>query len=426
MIFVTLPHYSTDRLWLAAFQANLSMGLYFASLYSGLEAAIRSKRAPWWRALSIVACAASVFAYEVVAPLFLLNPFLEIRQRRYRDSRPVVRLRNALPSLTITIVVLGLAFLYKSAHSNRVVIDRTYGSHIWWLIGESLTMNYVELGLDLPQKLVLILREYLTRSAVAVAVALGAVVFISCLHTTSSSSFATIKRSSWLALTLLGLMLSLCGYLTFLTTAHVAFTASGINNRTAIAAALGVALAFTGISGLASTLLRAPGSRHRFFALATALFCMSGSLINTTIAMFWTEASREQRAVINSIRSEFPSLPARTTLLLDGLCRYRGPGIIFETHWDVGGMLQVYYRDPSLSGDVITARTAVHKAGVSTGIYGDTTDYDFSDKLLVYDVRRKGQQQLPDHDTALDYFAQPGRIGARCPDGVEGFGAPVF
>src|SRR5262245_26181509 len=38
LIYALLPHYSTDRFWLGTFQANLSLALYFLSLYAGLRA----------------------------------------------------------------------------------------------------------------------------------------------------------------------------------------------------------------------------------------------------------------------------------------------------------------------------------------------------------------------------------------------------
>jgi len=37
LTFALLPHYSTDRFWIAAFQANLSICLYFVSLYADLR-----------------------------------------------------------------------------------------------------------------------------------------------------------------------------------------------------------------------------------------------------------------------------------------------------------------------------------------------------------------------------------------------------
>ena len=38
LVYALLPHYSTNKLWMAAFQIGLSMTLYFLSLYADLRA----------------------------------------------------------------------------------------------------------------------------------------------------------------------------------------------------------------------------------------------------------------------------------------------------------------------------------------------------------------------------------------------------
>jgi hypothetical protein len=74
LVYGLLPHYSTDRFWVAAFQANLSMALYFTSLHAALRA-LRTRHARrWtWKLLSLACLLGSTLAYEVALPLFLFS-----------------------------------------------------------------------------------------------------------------------------------------------------------------------------------------------------------------------------------------------------------------------------------------------------------------------------------------------------------------
>ena len=58
LIFGLLPNYSTDRVWIAVFQANAAMALYFLSLFADLRfAASPGARAWLWKALAASALA---------------------------------------------------------------------------------------------------------------------------------------------------------------------------------------------------------------------------------------------------------------------------------------------------------------------------------------------------------------------------------
>src|SRR6266571_2120994 len=74
LVYAMLPHYATNRFWAAAFQANTSTAFYALGLYAGLRA-LRSCPAAvvGWLAVASLAILGSLFAYEVVAPLFVLN-----------------------------------------------------------------------------------------------------------------------------------------------------------------------------------------------------------------------------------------------------------------------------------------------------------------------------------------------------------------
>lgn len=215
------------------------------------------------------------------------------------------------------------------------------------------------------------------------------------------------------------------GYALFLTNANALVHPTGIANRIAIASSIGVALGMVGvISGIARV---APGPlRSRVFAAVVCLMCASGVLILNGIARFWVESYQEQQEVMVGIERNFPELAGDTVLILDGVCPYRGPAIVFESNWDLAGMLMTRFDDRSLQADVTTANLTVAEDGLHTVLYGAIhSHYPYGQHLLVYDAARQRATRLPDHASALTYFGDSA-AGAHCPAGEEGFGVPIF
>jgi len=201
------------------------------------------------------------------------------------------------------------------------------------------------------------------------------------------------------------------------------FTATGFENRTAIGASLGVAFIFSGTSIWLGALVKA----HRAFivSLLIALLCGGELLVTSTLGSFWAAAAERQKLVLDSIQHDIPILPPNSSLLLDGVCPYIGPGIVFEGHQDMTGALHMRYRDPSLWADVVTPRLHVREDGVETIIYGRDRFYPYGN-LKVYDFRRRKALDLPDLKSALAYFGKMGPAQSFCPEGNEGDGVPVF
>lgn len=426
LVFVVLPHYATTRLWYAVFQANLSLCFYFVGVHAALTARASSTRSAAWRIASAAALGASVMAYEVVAPLFVLIPLLEEWVGR-RVSRPRDRLRATVISAVVVMAVLGASFAYKSAVSNRVVVDNSdYGQYVRWLLSSALSTNLVELGWRLPVKAAAVLRDHADRVNVTATLSIGVVAFVGLLHAARTSSVAALTRSTWLAMSAGGAILLVLGYATFLLTSHVGFSVTGMNNRTAIAGAIGVALTFVGVWGAAVSLLPSQ-VRHGAYALGIALLCVACSLVTTTVATFWAEAAVEQRRLVAQLRSDVPSLPPRSVLLLDGVCPYRGPGTVFETDWDVTWVLRLSYEDSTLVGDVVRPTSTIGPDAVTAGIYEAATRYPYGARLLVYDVDRRTLERLPDGEAARRYFEASRRTSRpSCVPGVEGSGAAIF
>lgn len=112
LVYVLLPHYSTDRFWIAAFQANLSIALYFLSLYADLRVLQAQAARMWtWKLLSIACLLGSTLAYEVVLPLFLLNVVLVwYRARKLHGQEGAGRGRPKIWANASTLLVINLLY----------------------------------------------------------------------------------------------------------------------------------------------------------------------------------------------------------------------------------------------------------------------------------------------------------------------------
>jgi hypothetical protein len=98
----------------ATIQVTLSMTLYLLSLYADLRATRSTSTGSWgWRGLALAAMVASVLAYEVVLPFFLLNPVLvTVRARRaVRVGGSPVPTAVRLPALLATTALVLLPVL---------------------------------------------------------------------------------------------------------------------------------------------------------------------------------------------------------------------------------------------------------------------------------------------------------------------------
>src|SRR5262249_51324121 len=109
------------------------------------------------------------------------------------------------------------------------------------------------------------------------------------------------NQSALMKLILSGLLVFAFGYAIFLTNYNIIFTPTGIGNRASIAAAVGIAIFWVGGFGWLSSLLRARYWKQRVFCALITLLCVTGFLINNTIAKFWTAAYRQEQIVLADI-----------------------------------------------------------------------------------------------------------------------------
>jgi hypothetical protein len=409
LVYALLPHYSTDRFWVAAFQATLSMVLYLLSLYADLGA-LESRRLRWWvwRAVGVLSLIGSGLAYEVTLPLLLaLNPLL-LWHRAQQLSRSTTAARITrtrwLLLLAGNVAALTLVVAYKALVTVRVNVEMDFVSHVAGLVAGAVRVNYGTYGLGLPYLIWWILRHRPDLPTLAVAGVLGLVIFTYLWHVTRWSRSALPNKTTWLKLIGLGVVVFGLGYAVFLVNADVWFTSASLGNRIAIAAALGVALTLVGGLGWASGLLMGKQARGDLFCMLITLLCMSGFLVTNTLGLFWGEAYRRQQQIISDVRQVLPALPAGSAVILDGACLEHGGAYVFTGGRDVAGIMAIVYHDRSLRATSIDQDARVAESGVLISTYRRETIYPYGERLFLYNVEQKKVYRLINAAAARAYF----------------------
>jgi hypothetical protein len=435
-IFALLPQLSTVRVWYAAFQVPLSLLFFLGSCLCELRAARDGSAV--WKVLSLGALIVSLSLYELFAPLFIAAAAIAtaIRGKRRGANDFGSWLRAAIPQLSNVVITVG-ALLLKAAVSDRVIRSDTPIATAKYIVHEFLRLDYdwrVDYGLNAKAGLVVnfwhtiaLPFRSLTRlpasdiwfEALFAGLLIAAIVF---WRLRSGGPSVAGARSS-LLLVATGFAVFCLGYAVFLASGHLSFSPAGIGNRTAVAAALGIAAIIVGLAHLAA---RATPSRvqAQVFAAILAMVAALGSVAMSEIGHHWVVAYAKQQAILRSARSDLADVMPNTTIILDGVCPYDGPGIAFETSWDVAGALTVALGKP-VSGDVVSPRMTVTDSGLATSMYNAPTLYAYGPRLLVYNPQRHSVVRLESAADARRYFAQPNRFEAPCPTGFVAHGVPI-
>jgi len=415
LIFASLPHYATDRFWLATHQITLSMALFFLAFYASARCAEAPGVGRWpWLLLAAAAMLASLMAYETFAPLFLLVPAIAWLPRALHfEPRARLDLRRH-PWLWPFLVHLGVfgaialaAFLAKVEIYGEDRLWHGDAAH-WigamaWLIKGVLRAAFLDQGAMLPMGVATLLRDHWRPEAALIALA-GFAAISAYLLAVRRRSFQPWRRWQVLALGGFGLLVFFAGYAAFANNFRIGFSPTGLANRVSMAAGVGVAMIALSCAFLVEGLL--PVRWRRWGApLLVSVGCSLGVLINGTLGVLWGEAAQVQRSVLAQLRANLPELPAHTTLLLDGVCPFVGPGPVFESFWDLRGALQILYADPSLQADVVKPNVRVGESAITTTLYDTLLRHYPYGRLLVYNVRQGKAWQLTDYPSALGYFS---------------------
>jgi hypothetical protein len=430
--FALLPQLSTIKLWFAAFQITLALFFFLLSCLAELRWA--RGRGAGWKLLSLAALVASLSLYEIFAPLFVAVAAAAGMLRWYR-ARPVGLAARALclaPALP-NMVFVAAGLLLKAHASARA--DPLTLSSLLRTAKTLLRPDYdwrIDNGLNVVAAPLINFGDAALRPLAAPFHALGsndgaapllAALAIAAIVAWRMRGAELLSRSRARLLVGIGLVVFALGFALFVTSRAVVFSPAGLANRTAVAAALGVAAVFVGLAHLAARIVPA---RYASVALVAGMAIMAGGagLRGSEVDRHWAGAAAKQRAVLRHARSALARLPAGSTVMLDGVCPYDGPGVVFETNWDTGGALSLAL-GRTIRADAISARTAVRADGIATTIYGVETLYPYGPLLFAWNPARGWLASLKDMAAARRYFARPGRYAAACPRGYVGHGVPI-
>jgi hypothetical protein len=432
-LFVVMPHYSATRFWVVAHPINLSMALYFLSVFAELKAIEERDpaRIASWVVFWVAALTSGLLAYEQLLPLAVATPLLTWWHGRHLADgvgfRPIHRRFPVILAATVVALVPVIAF--KMSHTSRLSPLPPYDQIRWtvWYFSGALRDAYVEFGVKLPLVVWRSLRDHWDPAAVLFAGIAGVLAYFQIRRTTDHSSEELGSTRLAAALILVGGAVFVAGFGLVMITTMPVTSATGINNRLAIVATTGVASSFVAVVAWICGRL-SHDMRVRAFSGAMALLIGANVLVVSTLGSFWAEAAREQYRLLDNIRTRFPDGPPGRVFLLDGTCPYIGPGIVFNSSWDLRLALTWIYRREGGDVDVVTADTNVEGNGVRTSMFRGFIQhvYPYGD-LYVYRPQQRVLSRLSDYEAARQYFSGPGRdYEERCPPGQAGHGAGVL
>lgn len=423
LVYSTIPHYATNRFWVDAFQINLSAACYLVSLLASLRA-IRSPAPALvaWLAVALAGLVASLLSYEVVFPLFALNAALVLWAAR-RSAAPERVLRSAR-------LVAGLLLLVMlSAGVAKATVVAEHGQngyglgfqsgllhHVAYLVSGVLKLNVGTYLLALPYVLWWIVAHQLTTAA-AVAAAVCGVIAFGYIRFLARRESSIASRDPWRALVAIGLVAFVLGYAIFVTNQYVLFRSAGIDNRVNSAAALGVAGVLVGAIGWLTSRLK----RERqalVFSATLACAVAAGVFVIDTMGSSWSQAAREQRAIVSGIARATGETPRWRTLILDTVCPEDRPAVVFADQSDLQAALRMRFDDDSLDADVAAERLRATSRGLALDMdYIDhiiTRTYPYAPGLVVFQPARGRLYRLR-HRAAASAYLRDSRPAFECP-----------
>jgi hypothetical protein len=387
-----------------------------------------------WKSVSLWGLLMSTLTYEYAVPLFLLNPVLTWYRAR-RVCGPAAGRRRvwrhwlilAFASLAMLVVVA----VFKLLTTDRLAQHPFSTDQVVWFVETAKAGAYYQLatlGLYLPRTAWQLFNAHpgLGIATLAVATFCLSLVYVYHLARRSAGGGLPSRRCLGALVAAGAAVYVLSSAIFFMTHGDLQATPTGQGNRTAIATAGGVALFLVGASGLVSTLLPVGRLQASLFSTLIAIACTAGVVIINSLAVMWVAAAEEQYAVLNDIQGHFPSLAPGTVLILDGLCQYKGPAVVFEGGtWDLTGAIWMRYGDASIKADLVTPRLSVTKDSIVTQMYGYTLHYPL-EAVLLYNLAQGKAYRFAHAEAAQQYFAtfNPD-LTSGCPEGVPGYGVPV-
>ena len=429
LIFALLPQLSTVRVWFAAFQIPLSMLFMLVAMHAQLSA--RRSAPVQWSIVAVIATALSIAAYEIFiliiagfAAVLLLG---DLRARRIRGSADWRR--GIAPAAVLATTLSGgmLKLLSARAAESKDIhhyIGLAYGL-FWpgydWRINSGLNLFA---GTSFYSWV--LLRDWASSLAALFTGRAGAAITVVALLIASLAwwRLRVPDEGEWKPkrVLVMGVAAFLLAHAIFVFTGAIVFAPSGIGNRTLVAAAVGFAITLVALFELVS-LSASPRHARTLFTGLVVLTSVAGTARVELIDRYWAEAPEYTREILRAASVDLRNLPEGSTVILDGVCPYHGPAIVFETYWDVSGALSIV-TGRNLRGDAVSPRMWIVANGIKTSVYDEPQFFPFGATLFVYNPRLRVLAPLPDQASARRYFGRPGRW-TKCPVGYPGQGVVI-
>jgi hypothetical protein len=424
LVYALLPHYSTTRFWLSSFGANLSILFLFLNLYAGLRyISVKngSAQKKWlWLFVSSFSTLACILTYELAMPLFSVNLFIFWAEFK-RETNPKLRFNvDALLVCNVLLLMGGIAYKFLLSERTGGFVG-SYTSHVARVIRATIANDYWTYGVKIPVLMWKILKSYYNSRLLFTAAILSSVSFVYLFKIKG----AFLKPHVWLKIVAVGIVVYFGGYAVFLTTKNFQISSTGLSNRIAVAAAIGVAICFVSGAGLLCSFIKNGRVRNAVFSLVLAGLVFCGYIINCTISRFYADSYVQQQAVLDSIYTYVPELNKDNTLILDGMCPYVGPVPVFDCSWDLSGALSLHYKN-AIKADVRTQRMSHDAKGITTWIYGKKGFYPYNKDLVIYNFKTKRTYRLSGFEEARTYFSAISPGLDECANGLEGEGLKIF
>jgi hypothetical protein len=432
IVFGCLPHYSTDRIWMSSQQATLCMAFAFLGICALLKSVrVEGEHRTAWAFLAFLALALSILSYEPAFGMIAASLGV-IGWKSYRNARASSRLvLMRVGGIACTAAVLLLIIWAKLQVEANVSYHHHLFTHFWALVWHSIVQafqfNLWTYFLHMPAVLSALYRHAaLSYAAAATATVLFFLVTAYLWLMMRPSEIPNWRTCLWLVV--VGFGVFILGNGLFFADITANFSSMGLSNRVVIGSAPGAACVLVAIAGLMCSVLKSDVGRVRVFACAMGIICAVNSLVVSGIASFWADASIQQNAILRSVSANVRSLPHGSVLLLDGFCRYAGPGIVLEGGEDASGAIQLTLGDFTLSGDVISPNVRFGDTTAESIIYGQVLGhYPYGNRLFVYNVQSQSLTSLPSKEAAISYLSALNPTGdGGCPAGREGEGSQIF
>ncbi|GAA4741487.1 hypothetical protein GCM10023264_03160 [Sphingomonas daechungensis] len=422
-VFTVLPQLSTIRVWVATVQVPLSMLAALASMHAQTSF-LRTGRWPWI-ALAVACAAISALSYEIFAPLIVAFPVGLVVADRQRKGQ-VLLTREKVFLIAITVLTIMISVLVKMAISDRMqplsklypflaIPLQAFDPGFDWRTqsGPNLFAGIDVYGFQTLRgwgnAISSLLTGQIGLGAIGAGIAIGGL-------TTWRMWNAGPMRPAIMAV--VGLATFLLGHAVFLVLGGLLLSPTGLSNRVTMAAAPGLAMIFVAamcwVTQLSSERIRGP-----VMATTIGLVVAVAMLRISIIESYWVDASRRQQQILTAAKRDLAGLPQGSTIILGGVCPYAGPGVVFETYWDVGPALSIIL-DRQISGDIATDRTRSGPIGLETSLYGELTGYPYGLGLFGYQPDRRRVVRLTNPKVARAFLSES--HGASCPRSYPGQG----